>query len=510
MQLICKVGTKRKPDDPAHDYDWQDGHIINIRPDGFYREANGVPKADMVCKHFCVMTINGDFWDIVGASSYAELKKQPTKAFLDLKEYTSVPHLSKYPWEDGYLLPDKLVKTREWFFDFDNAKTIGLITPSEFDSIMNKDTDHIPIVLDVSIDQILQHESVAVRSFAGHRPGSVASGTYTVGTSQTYADWSTAIADIADPLTGDLTFSGNTTEEIAESTLMTLDTETATHTLKLTVADAHTHIGGAYGSGHRVSLTAGDAFQMDETTGGDLDDCIIEKLAIDAAGAGNYGVVVADGGDSGHLIVDRVVVRGDVNASVGIYSGTDPGNVIIRNNAVYDFTKAPAHLAGVGIEVYDETGTPVVHVFNNTSFKNSIGIGDASATPNGTVTVKNNLCVDNTNGGTDRDYYDPNSGLDTRAKNISSDATGDVGYQNWAGTGNMVDYANDDVRFDLADTTADDGDDQSGIGAPEQFSIDMRGQTRSVWYIGCHEKFTAGSLVNVHGRLKTLVGGGLV
>lgn len=506
MELIFKVGNQRKPDDPLFRYALRGGQLINMRPSGFYQKPDGTPKADMTGKSFCVIEVDGDFYDLCGVADHDGLKAAPAK-YLELKKYTSAACLGKQRWEAGYVEPiDALVRQRDYFIDYDLLKQDSLITPSQYDSIFNKDQNHMQITLDKSITDILKHEDIDTRinPDADLRSGTIdAGGTYTVGTAQTYADWSTAVADLPADLgamttPGNVTLQGNTTEEIAESTDIVLALDTDSYTIKLAVHDDHVHDGGAYGSGHRINFGTFDSITIQETSGNTLNNGVIEKLAINASGVSNYGIWLYDGGDSGHLIVDRCVIVGDVNSQVGIQGRYGADNVIIRNNSIYNFTKTPASSAGNGIEIRDDFNNHTYEIYNNTCAKNSRGVTDYAASPTGTLTIKNNLCV----GNTDADFHDASSSFDTTAKNTSGDSSSPDGatYRTWAGTANMADYPNNDFRIVTTDPTLVDGDDLSGIGAPAQFDYDIENNARSTWFIGASELPAAAAGVEIFRR----------
>lgn len=506
MEVQFKVGNRRDKNDPLFLQDWLDGQIVNIRPDEFYLNPDGTPKAGMTCKSFCVMRLPFSFWTAVGASSYPELKF-PNSTWMNFKRYTAAQYLGKNEWDDGYVEPPDggeggepvIVRPRDWFIDYDELLSLSLITQAQYDSILDKTVDHIPITFSGPIPMLLHNEDVATRSNPNwvDRKGTIdAGGTYTVGTSQTYADWSTAIADLPADIgamtsPGDIILQGNTTEIITESTILRLNLDTDIYTVSLSVHDDHVHNGGAYGSGHRIQFTTSDRIDTYATL---TNNAIIEKLAIDATGSQNFGVYLHTAGSSGHIIVQKMLVYGAAASRSGIFLHRNTLNNIIRNNGVYGFTRALAYSSGIGISCYDEYDGINNDIYNNTCCKNTVGIANVSATPgDGTMTLKNNLCA----GNVDFDFDDWNGGFDVTAKNVSTDTSSPEGspYINWAGTGNMKDYTNNDFRMDSTDSTLDDGDDLSAIGSPEQFDDDVQGQTRDPWYIGFSELLAAPTFV---------------
>ena len=107
MDLVIKIGNKRPQIDPAWQYDYRDGHIVNERPDKFY------DGYEQILKHFAVIRLPLDYFQAVGSSDSLKYSsnvfKQAYSNFLTLKKYTSSMHLGKYPWEVGYVEPKKFI-----------------------------------------------------------------------------------------------------------------------------------------------------------------------------------------------------------------------------------------------------------------------------------------------------------------------------------------------------------------------------------------------------------------
>lgn len=485
MEILIKVGDKRHQSDPAFAYDFRDGQIINIRPNGYYTGLR-------TKKHHCVITTQHDYWQLMGTTDL----KNPTSQTYAMKKYINGMHQGKKKWEFGYVKPNKFIdyRNRDYFIDFKWMLQQGWITKLQYDSIYDKSKNHNHIYIDRDLSTYFFHEDIHYRETktAMEMEAAVgtisAGGTYTVGTGQDYADWSDAIADLPADIgamfsAGNITLQGNTTEEISEGAAMVISLDTDIYTLTLTVASSHVHNGGAYGSGHRINFGTFDEFEIDEAAAGTTNNVIIQDFAIDARGASNIGVLFTNGGDSGHLIVERSVVKGDANTTFGFGIFYNSDNGILRNNICYGCTQNAAD-KGYGIWYNNQFAAGKTYdIYNNTCNHNYHGIGNDKDDLDGTITIKNNIAMGNTG-----DDYVSTSSMDTTTKNISGDATSpDAAYQNFATTSAFTDYSNNDYRLTITNTTLDDGDDLSGIGAPEQFSNDIQQNTRTTWYIGASE-----------------------
>jgi hypothetical protein len=383
--------------------------------------------------------------------------------------------------------------------DFQELLNLGLISVSDYESIYDKSRTHNRIVLagvhDVTAILKNEHTHSRLNPTKDFTRGSIASGTYQIGTG-TGADYATVTtfeADIAAQLTGDLT-GEHQAEETAISAVVTFDTDTNSHILKLTAESGAEHDGKWNTSTARINYGTYDYISLNEGTDGHLDDVIIEKLQIDNAGTSNYGIYILDGGNSGHLIIQKNIVKGDADSSCGIYCYYEATNVRIINNIVYDHSKATAN----GIMTFPEYAANVVLIANNTLIGNynNLNQGEDSSARLANHTIKNNLCQADAGGS---DYVDAGGGFGTTGYNVSEDATSpDASYQSKYLDTNSVfmNYAGDDFRLNPAgDATGlailDDGEDLSGT-----FTDDVIGTTRVTWYIGAYELVTSSSSVS--------------
>ena len=290
-------------------------------------------------------------------------------------------------------------------------------------------------------------------------------------------------ADIADPLTGDLT-GLHLAEETATSAKVTFATDVATFLLKLTAASGAEHDGTGYGNGARIAYGAADGMLIDEVSAGDMDNVEISNLAFQ--GANNLTMIYAsDVGDGTGIKINRCLMDGAAASNLtGVRCGTGATNITLTNNIIYDCT--------IGVQLI--SFNRIYFVANNTCIKNTTGFWQDHPSSASNTTFKNNLAQEN---GTD--YLNDGGGFGTTAKNISEDGSGpDAAYDNTDVNTNSIfnGYATDDYTLDSAgDATnlaiADDGDDLSGT-----FTDDIIGQTRSTWYIGASEIVAGGDLVS--------------
>jgi parallel beta-helix repeat protein len=501
MEILVKIGDKRHSYDPAYQWDFRDGHIINIRPDGYF------DKSPICRKHFAVIKTPYDYWSLRGTTEWSSTNSK----VLELKKFIHPMCDGKNAWESGYIEPEKFTdyRTRDYFIDFKWMAQQGWMAQSLYDSIYDKSVEHRTIYIDRGISSYFFHEDLKTRveKSALEIESSIgtidAGGTFTVGDSQTYPDWSTAIADLpadigAMTTPGNIILQGNTTEEITESTVLTISLDTDSYYIALNVHADHKHSGGAYGSGHSINLATSDYISLSEASAGTLNSVFVQDLAIDVSGSGNQGVYVGNGGDSGPAIIERNVFKGDGNSVEAVKHFYNYENAIIRNNVAYSFT------GGNGIELDNRFGTTKLEVYNNTI--DDCDVGFYYQNGSGNTILKNNLVL-----GSGTSDYSGAGDADTTEKNVSGDATSPDGatYQSWAGTANMTDYANNDYRLDATDSTLDDGDDLSAIGSPAQFSDDIEDNARSTWFIGVSEfvgtgpteEDVAGSLPAMNGVL---------
>ena len=492
IDLLVKVGDKRASTDPSFYWDWRDGQIITLRPVGGF-----TGKRDR--QHHAVVRVKcGIAENLTKVTKFQDLKT--STEFLNLKKYIAPKSGSKLPWDFGYVGLDyfNTYRIRDWFLDFKDLLSKKILTQTQYEAIYDKSRQSDIIVLESDLTSYLKSEETDTRvskdalEIASAIGTIDAGGTYTVGTSQTYSTLSSAIADLpadigAITTPGNIIIQGNVDEPITESTAMTISLDTDVYTLTINAAAGVKHNGGAFGNGFRIDLTSYDSLKSSEASSGTTNNVIIQDLAIDASGTNNIGINIENCGDSGHIIVQRCIIKGDVDSSNGIVCFYNADNMIIRNNAVYGFTKDAVNL-GFGIILNNSFNAKTYECYNNTVAKCYHGIGSDSSDTDGTLKVRNNLSLGNTAG----DYMNTGN-FDTIGKNVSGDSTSPDGatYQSWAGTANMVDYANNDFRLDADDATLNDADDLSAIGAPAQFNDDIQGQTRG-WYSGCSAYIAAG------------------
>ena len=492
MELLVKVGDKRHQADANYAQGWRDGQVIDIRPDGFHKNPN-------MLKRMCLIQVPGDYWNLRGSADW----KSSKQSVMDFKKFL-VPTDSngKYPWEFGYLKDEKRARCRDWFIDYQALLDGKLITKSDYDSFYDFNRNGNILTIDRDFTSLIKHEDSNSRIKPFIKNMAVAAGTFSIGAAGDYATVTAAEADIADPLTGNLTFE-HLDEETATTGNVVFDTDTATFLLKLTAAAGAEHDGTGYGNGARINLGTFDSLVFNETVNGDLDDVEVSKLAIDASGAGNRGINFSDGSNSGRFTANRMLIEGDADTIVGIIKSTSVNNMKLTNNIVFGIGNGAGD---GGISFQGAASGTDIEISNNTcikNFDNIISEGGVAAV--GTLVVKNNLCQSDSGGA---DYRDDGTGFGTAAKNVSEDATSpDASYQSKDLHTNSIfnGFATDDYTLDSAgDATnlaiADDGDDLSG-----SFTDDIIGQTRSTWYIGASE------IVVVSGvklRTLTLMGAG--
>ncbi|MCK4554924.1 hypothetical protein KAU19_08305, partial [Candidatus Parcubacteria bacterium] len=193
-QILIKVGDKRRIDDPAFNADWRDGHIICVRPDGYY---TGIQTR----KSQCVIETQHNFFGLFNANSYDDLANR--SLFYDFKKYFypatadgKYPFIENKELDYGSFLDWRM---REYFIDFQWMLNQRWINKNQYESIYNKSENHQHIYLDHDLSSYIFHEDSKDRVTPNVPivPGTIdAGGTFTVGTAQTYSDWSDAIADL--------------------------------------------------------------------------------------------------------------------------------------------------------------------------------------------------------------------------------------------------------------------------------------------------------------------------
>ncbi len=479
MQLLVKVRNKYPIGHPSYLKGWKDGQVIDIRPSGFYK------KTGLVYKTHCVIETHHDYWTLRGDTDWKSTKA----SVYDLKKYLSpVDSQGKLKWESFYLKSEERIRCRDWFIDFKYLLDTSLINNATFDTIYDPSKNHSDIYIDRDLTSYLVHEDIETRiispySSLENSKEFIASGTFSIGSGLDYDTITAFEAAIDATLTGNLTGEHNDEESVITGDV-TFDTDTTgtTYLLKLTAQSGDEHNGTAYGNGARINYGTFDSITLAEGLAGTLDNMEVSNLALNAAGSGNDGVLINNGGDDGTLLCNRLLVQGDGDSDTGIEAVDAATNVMIRNCIVYSF-------GAEGININASGAGVTQTLYNNTSVKNAFGIRQDNAGANPMRIAKNNLCQGNT---TD---YSIDSAFDTIGTNVSEDATSpDASYQSKDLHTNTIfnGYATDDYTLDSGgDATnlaiVDDGENLSGT-----FIDDIIGQTRSTWYIGASEIVTAG------------------
>ena len=473
MLYVCKIGTTH-PEAP--DTGWRDGQIVNVYP-------SDTVFSQHMRKHFLIIEDGRDYWKVRGDTEWKSTKP----AFYEFKKMLSAADSNgKHRWEFGY---DErtVVRKRDVFVDPKALLDAGLISAGFFADNYNKDYANEVLTLqqDPTTWLLSENDHTRKTSLYSDVRGSVASGTYSIGSGLDYTDVSDFEADIAATLTGNLTGEINA-EEISESTAITFDPDTDSYLLKLTAQSGDEHNGGAYGNGARISFTSYDLLKLSGTA---IDDVEISNIAFDVSGANNWAIRFDDGADTGNFLGNRLLVKGDADSNGGLYVYQNAINVDVRNCIVYGCS------GGNSIRIDTSQYVAVTwNIVNNTLIGGDSNIFQDDAGPqhgSTTLNIKNNLCQDPQTA----DFVDDGAGFGTTSKNVSEDATSpDTSYRSKDVHTNSVfqDYANDDFRLDSGgDSTnlqvLDDGDDLSGT-----FTDDIQGQTRSTWYIGASEIVSAG------------------
>ena len=485
METAIKIADARFPDNPAYLKCWLDGQLIEARDDGFKWG-----KKDK--ENFLILRTPDDFNEVRGGTDWKVWNDQ-AREFKKL--FSATDSQDKQRWEFGFLKDEKPLRVRDHFLDIQGLLLQGLLTRTDWENLYAHGKESGIINIDRSLFDLVKNEKTQERTLTPIKNQGITSGTYQIGTGAgaDYATWALFATDVnaGGQMDGDLTGEGQN-EETAIAAYVTFDVDTNGNLLKITAESGAEHNGGAYGNGARIQFGTYDSIVFDETNDQDLGNIEISKLAMDISGAGNVGLNIADTG-SGDVLINRVLVKGDGTASregitVGYYCRST--NVYVRNDIIYSISSGYS-----AIQLRSYTGTNTF-VYNNTMAKcqgNGLKYVDSSANH----TAKNNLCQGNST-----DYENPGY-IDTSAKNISEDATSpDVAYRSKDVHTNSVfrDYDNDDYRLNMIGDQTNlailaEGDDLSGT-----FTDDVRGRTRSTWYIGADEQLNAGTVLIIPGK----------
>ncbi len=466
MEVAIKIADARYPNDPAYEKCWLDGQPIEARWDGFKWG-----KKDR--EDYLILRTPDDFWTIRGGKDWKVWNKQAEEF---KKLFSAVDSQGKQRWEFGFLEEEKRLRMRDKFIDIGGLLNDKKITRTIYDNLYAHGQETGIANIDLSIFDILKQEDRDKRTLVDLKNQGITSGTYQIGTGggadyATWASFATAV-NAGNQMDGDLTGEGQN-EETAIATVVAFDTDTNGNTLYLTAESGAEHNGGAYGNGARITCGTDDGLRLSESTPGDLTHVEISKLALDISGSGNIGVYPYDCGDSGDILLNRLLIEGDADSSYPIRIDSGANNVVLRNSIIYG-------ASGEYVRIGSDS-----EFYNNTV----IGLSTGLAVLAGTVVAKNNLVQD-----CGTDYY---GSYGTSAKNISEGATSpDESYRSKDVHTNSVfeNYGADDYRLDSGgDATnlqiLDDGEDLSGT-----FTDDIQGQTRSTWYIGASEIVAAGGL----------------
>ncbi len=477
ISLNIKIGDKRTPDDPAYLRDWRSGQIIDIRPMGYYDKCTSSRVFNAI-----IDVPNIDFEELRGTLDW---KSEYYKVYDNWKKYlVPVDSAGKYPWDFGYNIEEKSIRKRGWFIDFKELLELGVYTQDVYDAIIDLHRRHPGVIYNGDIFQLFRHEDTNQRIISHIKNQPWSTGTKTIGAAGDATDLADAETKTAATLTGNLTW-----EHLGEETTLSgttpWDLDTDGHLLKITAASGAENDGDAYedqvGTA-RVNFGTFDYLEFEEASAGTFDDLEVSKFSIDASGNGNRAIRTLDGGDSGRWTVNRMLIKGSVDAVRGIEHTPGQKNILLTNNIIYGIGDGAGE-AGINVEAKDDC---TVEVYNNTLIGNDLNFHNSRADSSVGLIIKNNLCQ---NAGT-TDFSQAGAGYGTTAKNVSEDTTSpDVAYRSKDVHTNSVfkDYANDDYRLDSGgDATnlaiLDDGEDLSGT-----FTDDIEGQTRATWYIGASE-----------------------
>ncbi len=478
MEIAIKLGDARLPDNPVYEKNWFDGQPIEARWDGF-------PWQRKDRSSFLIIRTIDDFWQVRGGTDWKVWNHQ-AEEFKRL--FSAKDSQGKFRWEFGYLFEEKRIRMRDRFLDITALLKDETIARNYYDNLYNHDVEAGILNLNLSLFDILKYEGIDQREVMIKNQG-ITSGTYQIGTGggADYATWTLFATDVnaGGQMTGNLTGEGQN-EETAIATDVLFDTDTNGFLLKLTAESGAEHDGTlpvGDGDGAWINYTAGDSIAFDETTGDDLANVEVSKLALDASGTNNLGVYAEDVG--GIITINRLLIKGGWDSQRCIQLGNASYSATVINNICYGMGDAGGE-TGITIETPAGSG-PTVIIANNTLIGNYQNLVQERAGEIAyTLIIKNNLCQAAQN----VDYRDDGGGFGTTAKNVSEDATSpDAAYQSKDVYTNSVfkDYGNDDYRLDPeGDSTnlaiLDDGEDLSGT-----FTDDVEGQTRSTWYIGASE-----------------------
>jgi hypothetical protein len=158
MELLTIVRSKYPKTHPSYARGWLPGQIIEIRDDGFYDNVTSARRI------FCVVSVKGDFWVERGSTDW---KTTNPKVYELKKLESSSDSNGKYRWETGFLKNEDETRMRDFFIDYKDLMDTGKINKATFDSIYDKDRNHLPIILStLTVDDIKKDEKKDTRKIS--------------------------------------------------------------------------------------------------------------------------------------------------------------------------------------------------------------------------------------------------------------------------------------------------------------------------------------------------------
>lgn len=244
--------------------------------------------------------------------------------------------------------------------------------------------------------------------------------------------------------------------------------------------------------------------------------CVVHDAPVSLASGGgnvtygNYGFYI--NGD--HMTIENNVVRDNAGVGINLYrsGGADADNNVIRNNRVhgngfddgtrgliqggivcfsgshgYVYNNAVYSNAGAGISVIN--GGTDNHIYNNTVYANGVTDGYPGIhyilPSTGAVTVRGNICYENSYGGQNQQIVDESAAgaTITQSNNLTTNP-------------DFVGAWDEDFR--LLSTSDAIG---AGYNLSAVFTTDIDGATRTTWDCGCYAYLDAapmpfGSIIN--------------
>lgn len=449
FEIVCKLGSKYPdPDDPRHYKFLRDGQITKVRPLGYH-------TGKLMGHCLALIQFPNISYRRIGGPTYDEWKTFNRNRANWKKIFTPTDISGKYRWENGFRGDDKSFKGRQHdnFIDFYELFLKGYLSQGEYENLYDFSYKSGPIIIsDSSFDDLFHHEDGDHQRLNWEHDtqhASVTSGTYNVGSGLDYDDINDVLIDIGTPLTGALSFEQN--DEETPFTGGTLDTENDGNQLTFRTQSGDKHSGTfgnathQAGDGARMNYGTYDSWSFDETNAGDLALVTIQDIVFDIQGAGNTAVVMQDCGDSGNIMVDSCIIKGNSSSTYGLQLGDTCDNVMLRNNCIYDIGDGSTD---GGIRMYLQWNSQTVTFYNNFIDQCYNGFAQAvSENGSPTKTFRNNI-VQNSGSA---DYYDPNTnGWGTHSDNYDEDGTGpdSLTYNLHDGNSCFTDYANDDYTYD--------------------------------------------------------------